>query len=389
MMDSKSSLHHKETMTSRERVKRAVNMEPVDRMPIDLGAHGSSGISAFAYYALREKLGLPTDKIEITEIIPMLARVDEDILQRFHCDFMVLKTPGAKLRSWNVRGKYHFLVPDNVLLVENDRGDWIVDNKGRMKMQRTGYFFDMDKAFWPEIDSRSDAQLIADTAKEAERIFKETDYYIMYNELYSFFRQDVDWMCRMMTEPEEIFAENKKRLAKELEFAASLIKSTGGYIQAVSIASDLGTQTGPFINPEVYNDLCAPFLQKFCSFIHENSDLKIMMHSCGSISKFIPTLIECGVDMLNPVQISAAGMDPAELKSRFGDEMVFWGGGCDTQNVLEKGSIEEIRSNVRELAGIFKKNSGFIFNQVHNIMGNVPPENIIAMLDAAYEASFY
>lgn len=382
-------LEKKETLTSRERVRRAVNMQPVDRMPIDLGAHGSSGISAFAYHDLREKLDLPTDNIEITEFTAMLARVDEDILKRFHCDFMVLKTSGKRLRKWNARGKYNFLIPEDVPLLMKDNGEWVVENKGRMRMPANGFFFDMDNAWWPEIDSRSNEDLIRDTAVEAERLFKETEYYLINNEFYSFFRQDIEWMCRMITEPETIYEENRQKLAKEIGYASALINKMGNHIQAISIASDLGTQAGPFVNPELYDDLCAPFLEKFCTFIHENSDLKIMMHSCGSISKFIPTLIRCGVDMLNPVQISASNMDPADLKKQFGDKMVFWGGGCDTQNVLEKGSKEEIISNVRELVTTFKKNYGYIFNQVHNIMGNVPPENIITMLDTAYSESFY
>ncbi|NJD03187.1 MAG: hypothetical protein FIA99_11495 [Ruminiclostridium sp.] len=388
-MNKIPSLKVKETLSSRERVKRAVNMQPVDRMPIDLGAHPSSGISAFAYWELREKLGLSTDKIEITELIPMLARVDDDVLKRFHCDFMVLKPRSKKVRYWNARSKYNFLIPENVSLVKNDHDDWIVENNGRMRMPKDGFFFDMDNAWWPEIEDRSADELLVDTAKEAERIYKETDYYLIYNELYSFFKQDVEWMCRMITEPEVIFKENKQRLEKEIEYASLLIKSMGKYVQAVSIASDLGTQYGPFVNPALYDDLCAPFVEKFCVFIHENSDLKILMHSCGSIATFIPTLIRCGIDMINPVQISASNMEPAELKKKFGNKMVFWGGGCDTQNVLEKGSEKDIISNVRELVNIFKVNSGFIFNQVHNIMGNVPPHNIITMLDTAYEMSFY
>ncbi len=319
----------------------------------------------------------------------MLARVDQDVLERFHCDFIVLKAHGRKLRPWTPRGAYQFWIPDNIPLMQNDSGDWIVERKGRMRMPSNGYFFDMDHAWWPEIDERSEEQQIRDTAAEAERLYKETDYYLIYNELYSFFRQDVEWMCRMVEEPEAIFEENRKRLVKETSYAARLIESMGSHIQAVSVASDLGTQTGPFVNPALYDDLCAPFLEKFCAFIHENSDWKILMHSCGSITRFIPTLIDCGIDMLNPVQISAAGMDPAELKSLFGDKIVFWGGGCDTQNVLEKGSKEEIEANVRSLVKIFKKDYGFIFNQVHNIMGNVPPENVIAMLDMAYRESFY
>lgn len=378
-----------ETLTSRERVKRAINRQPTDRMPIDLGSHPSSGISAFAYWELREMLGLSTERIEITELIPMLARVDEDVLRRFHCDFMVLKPKSKKLRSWNPRGKYRFLIPAHVPLTTNARQEWVVENKGRMKMPADGFFFDMDHAWWPEIEDGSAEELLADTASEAERLYKETGYYLIYNELYSFFRQDVDWMCRMLTEPEAIYEENKLRLEKEIKLVSRLIDNLGNHIQAVSIASDLGTQQGPFVNPNLYQELTAPFLEKLCRFIHENSDWKIMMHSCGSIFKFMPVLIECGIDMINPVQISAAEMDPTKLKDNFGGKIVFWGGGCDTQNVLGKGSPKDVAENVRALTCIFKQNSGYIFNQVHNIMGNVPPENIIAMLDTAYDESFY
>ena len=113
------------------------------------------------------------------------------------------------------------------------------------------------------------------------------------------------------------------------------------------------------------------------------------MHNCGSIKPFIPLLIEAGVDVLNPVQISAGNMDPAQLKAEFGERIVFWGGGCDTQNVLPTASPAEVAENVRKLARIFKPGGGFVFNQVHNIMGDVPPENIVAMLDTAYAESFY
>jgi uroporphyrinogen decarboxylase len=379
----------KEILTSRERVKRAINRQPVDRMPIDLGAHGSSGISAFAYWELRERLGLATDKISISELIPMLARVDDDILRRFHIDFKLLKPPGKKVRLWQVRGKYSFFVPASFSPVKSDSDEWMVANKGRMKMPAGGFFFDRDRAWWPEIEERDACELLAATAREAEKIYKETEYYTIYNEFYSFFRQDIEWMCRMVTEPQAIYAENQAMLKQEMANAAKMIQSMGQYVQAVSVASDLGTQQGPFVNPQLYDDLCAPFLEKFCQFIHENSDMKIMMHSCGSIARFLPTLIRCSIDMINPVQISAADMEPADLKQRYGSQIVFWGGGCDTQNVLEKGSEQEIRSNVRALVRMFKDNYGYIFSQVHNIMGNIPPQNIMTMLDTAYEESFY
>jgi uroporphyrinogen decarboxylase len=123
--------------------------------------------------------------------------------------------------------------------------------------------------------------------------------------------------------------------------------------------------------------------------VHQNSDLKIFLHCCGSMKPFIPSLIESGVDIINPVQISAANMDPEALKREFGDKMTFWGGGCNTQQILNNGTPEDVRKNVRELVRIFKPGGGFIFNQVHNIMGDVKPENVVAMLDTAYEESFF
>ena len=163
----------------------------------------------------------------------------------------------------------------------------------------------------------------------------------------------------------------------------------GGYIQAIAINSDLGTQNNVMCNPDVYAELCAPFVKDFCDFVHRNSDCKVFLHSCGSIRRVMPILIDCGVDIFNPVQISAQGMDPTELKKEFGNKATFWGGGCDTQNILGTASPEQVRKNVRMLTEIFKPGSGFVFNQVHNIMGNVSPENIVAMLDEAYEQSWY
>ena len=123
--------------------------------------------------------------------------------------------------------------------------------------------------------------------------------------------------------------------------------------------------------------------------MHQNSDYKVYMHSCGAISELIPILIQCGVDALNPVQVSAKGMDLETLKSRFGNDIVFWGGGCDTQNVLGTANPETVAEHTRKMAGILKRGGGFVFSQVHNIQGDVPPENIIAMLDEAYNSSFY
>lgn len=377
-----------ETMTSRQRVEKAINHEPVDRVPIDLGMHYSTGISAFAYWNLREKLGLKTDDIEIVDMVQFLARVDADILERFHCDTMLLKPGDLNTSRWNPRGKYNFTIPSIAQPELDDTGSWIVKRgEGKMRMPENGFFFDGD---WLNLNEEEEDSLIKRTAEEAERIYKETDYYTMYMGFSAFFKAvDMDWQCAMIIDPERIIKENEMLLEQQTAKVKKVMDTMGNYIQSICINSDLGTQKGPMCRPSLYEELCAPYVKKFNDFIHQNSDLKVFLHSCGSIKPYIPILIKSGVDVLNPVQISADNMDANELKTEFGDKITFWGGGCDTQNVLNHGNpadvIEDVKKNVR----VFKKNSGFVFNAVHNIMGDITPENIIAMYDTAYKESFY
>lgn len=376
-----------ETMTSRQRVQKAIDHEPIDRIPIDLGMHYSTGISAFAYWNLREKLGLKTDNIEIVDMVQFLARADEDILERFHCDTMLLKPRDLKTGRWNPRGRYNFTIPKNAQPELDDSGSWIVKNvKKKMRMPENGFFFDGD---WLNLNEEEEDSLIKRTAKEAERIYKETDYYTIYMEFSAYFQSsNMDWQCAMITNPEDIIKENEMLLEQQIEKVKKIIDGMGEYIQAICINSDLGTQKGPMCRPSLYEELCAPYVKKFNDFIHQNSDLKVFLHSCGSIKPLIPILIKSGVDILNPVQISADNMDANELKTEFGDKITFWGGGCDTQTVLNHGNVDDVINDVKKNVGIFKKNSGFVFNAVHNIMGDITPENIIAMYDTAYEEGF-
>jgi uroporphyrinogen decarboxylase len=374
----------KETMTSRERVLKTINHKPVDRVPIDLGMHFSTGISAFAYWNLREYLGLSAGDIEIVDPVQFLARVDEDVLERFHCDCMLLHPGFTGTHRWNPRERYEFIIPEAMKPALDAEGSWIVERNGqRMRMPKGGFFFD---GSWPGFGGDD---FFKRTAKEAERIYKETDYFTIFMGLWGFFSHDPDFLCNMLTDPDLVIEENKKQLENQIKYAGEIIDSMGQYIQGVEVNSDMGMQSGPFCNPKVYEDLCAPFLKKLCDFIHQNSGLKIFMHNCGSIKPFIPTLIDCGVDILNPVQISADNMDPRELKEEFGNRITFWGGGCDTQRVLNMGTPRDVEENVHMLVNIFKTNGGFVFNQVHNIMGDVKPENIVAMFDTAYKESFY
>ena len=378
-------------MTSRERVIRTLRRQRVDRMPIDLGMHYSTGISAFAYWNLREHLGLSTDNIVIPDMIQFLARVDEDVMQRFHVDCILLHPGWPQTHRWRPRGRgrgaerrYDFIIPKTAQPQLQPDGSWLMQRKGAtLCMPSGGFFFD---GGWPGF---SDDPTFDRTYREAERIYKETPYATFWMGFGGYFSQDPDWLCRMIEEPQKVLEENEAQCQRDIETAGEAIHRMGKYVQGFCLNSDLGAQNGPICSLAHYQQFAAPFVRKLCDFIHRNSDCKTFLHCCGSVKPLIPTLIDSGIDVLNPVQISASNMDPRQLKSDLGDRIVFWGGGCNTQTVLGRKTPQEVAQHVRELVSVFRPGGGFVFNQVHNIMGDVPSENIVAMLDTAYAESFY
>jgi len=383
-----------ETMTSRERVLRTLNREPTDRMPIDLGSHMSTGISMFAYWNLREHLGLPTDSIWIPDVVQGLAYVDTDILERFHVDCMLLTPPWPAQRRWNPRGRYTFSVPEAFDPELQPDGSWVATRAGKsMVMPANGLFFDGEwmNDSWHDF---SEDEVIELYAREAERIYKETDYACMFvgyaygGGLAGFF-QGVEQGCRMLTDPDSVHEENEASLQEQIRLFNRVNEAFGPYIQLIAVGDDMGGQNGPLVSPESIERFCAPYYKRLCRHIHRTSDIKVFMHNCGGIEPLMPCLIDAGIDAINPVQISAAGMEPEKLKAKYGEHIVFWGGGCDTQGVLGAAAPHEVREHVRALAHIFKEGGGYVFNQVHNIMGDVPPENVVAMLDTAFEEGFY
>jgi uroporphyrinogen decarboxylase len=378
---------NKETLKSRERVIRAIEHKPVDRVPLDFGMHFSSGISAFAYYDLLEYLGYDTNNIEIPDMVQFLARVDDRVMKRFHIDCMLLWPEWEETYRYNPRGKYNFIIPTTAQPYTTEDGSIIIERQNqKIRMPNGGYFFD---GGWPDFHNDETNARITRLAKQAEKIYKETDYFTSYLIFTAYFYSDMDFLCDMLTDADSVKERLEKELADNINTATHLIREMKGNIQGVLVNSDLGMQNGPFCSPDVYNDVCAPYLKRFCDFIKRNSDYKIIMHTCGSIEPLIGTLIDCGIDAINPVQISANNMNPLMLKEKYGSKMAFWGGGCDTQTVLNLGTIEEIKENVAYLMNAFKPDSGFIYNQVHNIMGDIAPEKIVTMYDTAYENSFY
>ena len=381
-------------MTSRKRVISALNHEPVDRLPVDLGSHMSTGISMFAYWNLREYLGLPTDNIWIPDMVQGLAYVQPDVLERFHCDCILLEPPFRETIRWNPRKSYRFKIPRAASPRATEDGSWIVSkNDTLMRMPPDGFFF--DGAWLSDWGEGSEDDRITLYAREAERIYKETEYatnLVGYSHglgLSGYGAGSINDAILAFDDSEKLRAIREQSLNDNIRRMGRIIDSFGQYIQMVSLADDMGSQNGPMCNPNYVEGFCIPYYKKFCDFVHTNSNIKVFLHNCGSIKSLIPSLIDAGVDILNPVQISGDNMDPQELKDAFGDQICFWGGGCNTQDVLGTGTPEQVADNVRHLVRIFKKNGGYVFNQVHNIMGNVPPENIVAMFDTAYEESFY
>ena len=377
---------NKETMTGRERVYRTIRHQPVDRMPIDLGCHFSTGISVVAYWNLCKYLGYDTDNIEMPDCTQCLARVEDVVAERFHIDTVLLNPPWPTPWRWNIRGPYSFWVPDTFRPKRRDDGAWVMNIDDRhLEMPAGGFFFD---GSWPSFDNMDHGERMKLYAERARRLYEETDRFTLYMGFGAYFH-GIDFACDMLTDPDKCKAINEKDLTSSIENFDEVNKLFGRYIGAVVVNSDLGMQSGPMCSPESYEDACYPYLKRFCDHVHAESDLKIFLHSCGSIAKLMPLIVEAGVDILNPVQISAADMDAAALKAAYGDKITFWGGGCDTQRILWATTPEEVSAHVRKQVATLKPGGGFVFNQVHNVMGNVPPENIIAMLDTAYEKSWY
>ncbi|MEN6337172.1 MAG: uroporphyrinogen decarboxylase family protein, partial [Phycisphaerales bacterium] len=184
-----------------------------------------------------------------------------------------------------------------------------------------------------------------------------------------------------------VYAVFERQCEIALENLAALAKALGDSVQAVfTTGTDFGTQTGLFISPKAYRDLYKPFHKTINDFIHQHTPWKVFIHSCGAVRELVPDLVEAGFDILNPVQCSAAGMDPRELKDRFGDRVTFWGGGVDTQNLLPFGSPQEVYDQVRRRIEIFNTPTGMVFNAIHNVQAKVPVENVLAMFRAIQDS---
>jgi uroporphyrinogen decarboxylase len=409
------------TMTSRERVLQAVNHRPTDRVPIDLGSMKASGITVRAYNELKAKLGIETPT-RIWDARLMIASVDQEILQRFHVDVVPLDVSsvvqdGRPDSEWRPRTLYEGaegLLPPDVDVSVDSEGRWaLLDAEGNpttFRMPRGGYYFDdiafdrtgakIDPAAFKPLSGFSDEQLRAMEAR-SKFIWENTDYAMLgwgggvcflglslITDRLSNVTMGLpsEWMIMLKTEKDTCHEMMHRSVDAAIRCFEQLHDAVGDTCFGWGIASDdSGTQRSEFISPDLWAEMIKPHYTRLCEWVHGNTKWKTYLHCCGSIHGLIPHMIEAGIDILNPIQTSAANMQPERLKAEFGGKVVFWGGGCDTQRVLPSATPEEVREHVRERMTIFKPGGGYVFNQVHNIQTNVPAENVIAMLEAAHD----
>lgn len=373
-------------MTSRERMLTALRHQEADRVPIDLGG-GTTGIEVEAYDRLKPLLGFQG---QTRTFVRDHVEIDEPILQRFGVDTRYVRVgppQGYRLQ----------LDPDNSY----------VDIWGtRWRKPVSSLYYDMvefpikdatmddlKRYRWPD---PHDPGRTAGLRERARRLAEETDYAVVLDVTgFGVFEQGwalrgfENFLADLIAEPE--FAEALIQGVADYQIALydHVLAEVGPYVQVVMVAEDLGTQTAPMVSPKTYRRMIKPAQKRVWQFIKSRTDAQLFLHSCGSVRAFIPDLIEIGVDILNPVQVAATGMDPKELKAEFGKDLTFWGGGCDTQKVLTFGTPDEVEAEVRQRIAELAPGGGFVFNQIHNVQPQVPAENIVRMLDAALEYGRY
>ncbi len=397
-------------MTSRERVIKSINHQEPDRVPLDIGGSTVTGISAAAYIKLKEHLELNTGTTRVFDVYQMLAEVEEPVRRRLNVDVvslnlleLVFGLKNKDWKKWRFAG-YDVEVPGQFNLVIDEHGDYILHEGGDLskpivaRMPKDGLYFDSvvstqfsDKFEKPDINEfKKGIKIFTDEelkfiSKNADYLYKHTDYAI----LGQFWKGGLDLvgnfsdsMVLLISEPDYVNDLFSAEVEKSIENLKLYKQAVGDKIQAVVITgNDYGTQMGEFFNPSIFKELYVPHYKKINDWVHENTNWKTFFHSCGSIANIIEYFIEAGVDILNPVQCSAANMDPKTLKEKFGDKIVFWGGGVDTQSTLPRGTVEEVKKEVENRIKIFSPGGGFVFAAVHNIQYGTPSENIVAMCD--------
>jgi len=410
-------------VTPRERVLAAIAHREPDRVPVDIGSTPSSGISATAYARVKAALGVQEGHVRVYDVVQQLAQPEPWFLDRFGIDVIDLgRTFNTSDEDW-----YDMVLPSGEAAQypawfhpeREEDGSWNVhDREGTLiaRMPAGAAFFDetcfpwaecwpddwsglpaaMGKVLWAALvhspwDNAGRPDFWERMRANALRLRAESDRAIMVVagcnlfEWGTFLRRLDNFLVDVLLEPERVESLLDALMEHHLATLAKICQHLGDVVDVIRFGDDLGTDQGPFLPPEAYRRIFKPRHRRLCEYVHGHSRMHTFIHSCGSIDQVLPDLIEAGIEIVNPVQTSSAGMEPRRLKREFGRDVVFWGGGIDTRTVLNRGTPADVRRQALERLEIFSPGGGFVFNPVHNILPDVPPANVLALLDAVAE----
>jgi len=412
-------------MNSRERIQSTLNHHQPDRVLIDFGSHRSSGIAAIAYAKLKKAMGISSGEIYVYDMVQQLAIVEPEILDAVGSDVIELgrgfMLDDKDWKDWVLPDGTACKIPAFVNIEKRGSDSFLLSDDGiDLAIQKESCMF-FEQIHWPWLDGNPEEQNFSDLeeafkytmwtgiptpgghipltdqgcqqlAEGARALRESTDRAILgifggnLFEVPQFLYRMDNYLRHMGYHPEAC-----ERLSEALcnFYTPRLEKwlgAVGPYIDVILFGDDLGGQTGPMISPKMYRRYYKPWHTKLWQRVKELAPhLNINLHSCGGVEPLLDDLIKAGLDSINPVQVTCKGMDPAQLKRDYGQRLTFWGGGCDTQHILPLGTPDQVRENVRELVSVWAPGGGFVFQQVHNILSEVPPENIIAMFEAVRE----
>ena len=413
-------------LTSRERIDLALSHQEADRVPLDLGASSVTGMQVDMVYQLRQALGLdaPGTPVKVVEPYQMLGEIKPDLMDALGIDVVGLGKPTTMFgfknegwKPWTTFAGTPVLVPAGFNTEPDAHGDILMYPEGDRsvppsgRMPKGGFYFDSIPRQLPLDDNHlqladnleefgpiSDEDLVH-LGREAERIWTETDKAVLANFGGTAFgdialvpapwlkhprgiRDVEEWYISTATRRDFVYKIFERQCEIGIQNLEKIHQVVGNRVSAVFLSgTDFGQQNGPFISPQTYRDLFQPFNKAVNDWVHQHTRWRTFIHSCGSVRALIPDFLEAGFDILNPVQCSAAGMAPAELKKEFGDQVTFWGGGVDTQRTLPFGTVEDVRQEVSARLQIFAKGGGYVFNTTHNVQARVPVENVVAMYE--------
>lgn len=405
-------------MTARERILAALNHQPTDRVPVDFSGHRSSGIAAMLYPKVRRCLGLEPRPIYVYDPVQQLAIVHEDVLDRFGVDTIELGRAFAledeHWADWTLPDGQPCKMP-RWAVPERGDGAWLLRSRSGRELARMPdgaiYF---EQTYWPFLDGEENLDDLPGAFAEsmwtailsppgpltagpdglrrlaagARRLRASTDRAIIglfggnLLECGQFLYRIDQFLMLLAGEPERAEKFLDRLVEMHLANLEAYLGAVGEHIDVILFGDDLGMQSGPQMSPAMYRALFKPRHSRLWHRAKELANVKVMLHCCGGVRELLGDLIEAGLDAINPVQISCTGMDAATLKAEFGRDITFWGGGCDTRSVLSDGTPQEVADHVRRQVQVLSPGGGFVFQQVHNILADVPPENAVAMFDA-------